>query len=44
MPQKGLPAARQVHVNQHVRVRVTGIDHDRGRIALSMRGIDQPKQ
>ena len=26
MPQKGLPAARQVHVNQHVRVRVTGID------------------
>ena len=43
MPQKGLPAARQVHVHQHVRVVVTSIDHDRGRIALSMRGIDQPK-
>ena len=43
MPQKGLPLARQVHVHQHVRVRVTSIDHDRGRIALSMRGIDQPK-
>ena len=43
MPQKGLPAARQVHVHQHVRVRVTSIDHDRGRIALSMRNIDQPK-
>ena len=43
MPQKGLPAARQVHVHQHVRVRVTSIDHDRGRIALSMRDIDQPK-
>ena len=43
MPQKGLPAARQVHVHQHVRVIVTSIDHDRGRIALSMRGIDQPK-
>ena len=43
MPQKGLPAARQVHVHQHVRVVVTSIDMDRGRIALSMRGIDQPK-
>ena len=43
MPQKGLPPARQVHVHQHVRVRVTSIDHDRGRIALSMRGLDQPK-
>jgi uncharacterized protein len=43
MPQKGLPAARQVHVHQHVRVVVTSIDHDRGRIALSMRNIDQPK-
>ncbi len=43
MPQKGLPAARQVHVHQHVRIVVTSIDHDRGRIALSMRGIDQPK-
>jgi len=43
MPQKGLPAARQVHVHQRVRVIVTSIDHDRGRIALSMRGIDQPK-
>ena len=43
MPQKGLPAARQVRVHQHVRVVVTSIDHDRGRIALSMRGIDQPK-
>ena len=43
MPQKGLPAARQVHVHQHVRVRVTSIDYDRGRIALSMRNIDQPK-
>ena len=43
MPQKGLPAARQVHVHQHVRVRVTSIDHDRGRIALSMKGLDQPK-
>ena len=43
MPQKGLPAARQIHVHQHVRVRVTSIDHDRGRIALSMRGIEQPK-
>ena len=43
MPQKGLPPARQVHVHQHVRVRVASIDHDRGRIALSMRGIDQPK-
>ena len=43
MPQRGLPAARQVHVHQHVRVRVTSIDHDRGRIALSMRNIDQPK-
>ena len=43
MPQKGLPAARQVHVHQHVRVRVTSIDHDRARIALSMRGVEQPK-
>ena len=43
MPQKGLPAARQVHVHQHVRVVVTSIDHERGRIALSMRNIDQPK-
>lgn len=43
MPQKGLPAARQVHVHQHVRVRVTSIDHDRARIALTMRGLDQPK-
>ncbi len=43
MPQRGLPAARQVHVNQHVRVVVSGIDMDRGRIALSMKGIDQPK-
>ncbi len=43
MPQRGLPAARQVHVNQHVRVAVTSIDLERGRIALSMRGIDQPK-
>ena len=43
MPQKGLPAARQVHVHQHVRVVVTSIDHERGRIALSMKGIDQPK-
>ncbi|MBR5169393.1 MAG: RNA-binding transcriptional accessory protein [Muribaculaceae bacterium] len=43
MPQRGLPAARQVHVHQHVRVMVTSIDHERGRIALSMRGIDQPK-
>ena len=43
MPQKGLPAARQVHVHQHVRVVVTSIDHDRSRIALSMRNIDQPK-
>ena len=43
MPQKGLPAARQVHVHQHVRVRVTSIDIDRGRIALSMRGVEQPK-
>ena len=43
MPQRGLPPARQVHVHQHVRVVVTSIDHDRGRIALSMRGIDQPK-
>ena len=43
MPQKGLPAARQVHVHQHVRVVVTGIDMERGRIALSMRNIDQPK-
>ena len=43
MPQKGLPAARQVHVHQHVRVVVTSIDHDRGRIALSMRNVAQPK-
>ena len=43
MPQKGLPAARQVHVHQHVRVVVTSIDMDRSRIALSMRNIDQPK-
>ncbi len=43
MPQRGIPAARQVHVHQHVRVAVTGIDMERGRIALSMRGIDQPK-
>ena len=43
MPQKGLPAARQVHVHQHVRVAVTGIDMERGRIALTMRGLDQPK-
>ena len=43
MPQRGIPAARQVHVHQHVRVAVTGIDMERGRIALTMRGIDQPK-
>jgi hypothetical protein len=43
MPQRGLPPARQVHVHQHVRVAVTGIDMERGRIALTMRGIDQPK-
>ena len=43
MPQRGLPAARQVHVHQHVRVVVTGIDMDRGRIALSMKGIEQTK-
>ena len=43
MPQRGLPAARQVHVHQHVRVVVTDIDMDRGRIALSMKGIEQPK-
>ena len=43
MPQRGLPAARQVHVHQHVRVVVTSIDMERGRIALSMRNIDQPK-
>ena len=43
MPQRGIPAARQVHVHQHVRVVVSSIDHDRGRIALSMRGIEQPK-
>ena len=43
MPQRGLPPARQVHVHQHVRVAVTGIDMERGRIALTMRNIDQPK-
>ena len=43
MPQRGLPPARQVHVHQHVRVVVTSIDMERGRIALSMRNIDQPK-
>ena len=43
MPQRGLPPARQVHVHQHVRVAVSGIDMERGRIALTMRGIDQPK-
>ena len=43
MPKRGLPPAKQVHVNQHVRVVVTSIDMDRGRIALSMKGIDQPK-
>jgi ribosomal protein S1 len=43
MPQRGLPPARQVHVHQHVRVVVTSIDMERGRIALSMKGIDQPK-
>ena len=43
MPQRGIPAARQVHVHQHVRVVVSSIDHDRGRIALSMKGVEQPK-
>ena len=43
MPQRGLPAARQVHVHQHVRIVVTSIDMERGRIALSMKGITQPK-
>ena len=43
MPKRGLPPAKQLHVNQHVRVTVTGIDMERGRIALSMKGIDQPK-
>ena len=43
MPQRGLPAARQVHVHQHVRIVVTGIDMERQRIALSMRGVEQPK-
>jgi len=43
MPQRGIPAARQVHVHQHVRVVVSGIDMERGRIALTMRGVDQPK-
>ena len=43
MPQRGIPAARQVHVHQHVRVVVSNIDHDRGRIALSMKGVEQPK-
>jgi len=39
MPQRGVPAARQVHVNQHVRVRVLEIDMDRQRISLTMRGV-----
>ncbi len=43
MPKRGLPPAKQVHVSQHVRVIVTGIDMERGRIALSMKGIEQPK-
>ena len=43
MPKRGLPPAKQVHVHQHVRVIVSGIDMERGRIALSMKGIDQPK-
>ena len=43
MPKRGLPPAKQVHVHQHVRVVVSGIDMERGRIALSMRGIEQPK-
>ncbi len=43
MPQRSIPAARQVHVHQHVRVVVTGIDMERGRIALSMKGVEQPK-
>jgi len=41
MPKRGVPAARQVHVNQHVRVRVTSIDLDRQRIALSMRDVNK---
>jgi uncharacterized protein len=43
MPKRGLPPAKQVHVHQHVRVVVSGIDMERGRIALSMRGVEQPK-
>lgn len=32
-----------VSINQHVRVKVTSIDLERGRIALTMKGISQPK-
>jgi len=43
LPKRGLPPAKQVRVQQHVRVVVSGIDMERGRIALSMRGVEQPK-
>lgn len=32
-----------VSINQHVRVKVTSIDLERGRIALTMKGVLQPK-
>jgi len=39
LPQKGLPPAKQLRINQPVRVRVTGVDLDRKRISLSMRDL-----
>ena len=40
---RGALARGYAYVHQHVRVTVTAIDMEHGRIALSMRGVDQPQ-